>query len=163
MPEITASLVKELRDSTGAGMMDCKKALTEVDGNIEAAVDWLRKAGLAAAAKKAGRVASEGLVAISTAGRAGAVIEINAETDFVARNDQFQAFVTKVADIALETGGNVETINNSVVADGGTIADELKNLVAIIGENMNLRRAAVGGKKSRPGGFGRAGGYQHGR
>ena len=88
-------------------------------------------------------MASEGLVAISTAGRAGAVIEINAETDFVARNDQFQAFVTKVADIALETGGNVETINNSVVADGGTIADELKNLVAIIGENMNLRRAAA--------------------
>ena len=104
MAEFTASLVKELRETTGAGMMDCKKALTEVGGDMEAAVDWLRKAGLAAAAKKSGRVAAEGLVAVKAAGTSGAVIEVNAETDFVARNDQFQEFVAKVAEIALRHG-----------------------------------------------------------
>ena len=143
MAQITAALVKELRDSTGAGMMDCKKALTEVDGDIEAAVDWLRKAGLAAAAKKAGRVAAEGLVAVKTAGKSGAVIEVNAETDFVARNQQFQDFVGKVAAIALEKGGDVAAINDATIPGGGTVAEELKNLVATIGENMNLRRAAA--------------------
>ena len=142
MAEITASLVKELRETTGAGMMDCKKALTEVNGDVEAAVDWLRKAGLAAAAKKAGRVAAEGLVAVKAAGTSGAVIEVNAETDFVARNDQFQEFVAKVAEIALRHGGDVDTINGASMPGGGTVADALKSLVATIGENMTLRRAA---------------------
>ena len=143
MAEITASLVKELRETTGAGMMDCKKALTEVGGDMEAAVDWLRKAGLAAAAKKSGRVAAEGLVGVKVAGTAGAVVEVNAETDFVARNDQFQQFVANVADIALGQGGDLGAISNAKVAGGGTVADQLKNLVATIGENMNLRRAAA--------------------
>ena len=143
MAQITAALVKELRDSTGAGMMDCKKALTAVEGDLEAAVDWLRKAGLAAAAKKAGRVAAEGLVAVKASGTAGAVVEVNAETDFVARNEQFQEFVGKVAGIALEKGGDIEAINSASMPGGDTVADRLKNLVATIGENMNLRRAAA--------------------
>ncbi len=144
MAQITASLVKELRERTGAGMMDCKKALGETDGDIEAAVDWLRKKGLAAAAKKAGRIASEGLVGLVVKGNAGAVIEVNAETDFVSRNEKFQAFVRVVAGIALDKGGDIEAVK---VADypgtGRTVADELTHLVATIGENMSLRRAAV--------------------
>jgi elongation factor Ts len=141
MAEITASLVKELRDITGAGMMDCKKALTEVDGALDDAVDWLRKAGLAAAAKKAGRVAAEGLVAVCVDGPAGAVVEVNAETDFVARNEQFQEFVNGVAGIALKTGGNMEEVAAATASGGETVAEELKTLIATIGENMSLRRS----------------------
>jgi len=142
MAAITAALVKELRESTGAGMMDCKKALTETDGDVEAAVDWLRKAGLAAAAKKAGRVASEGLVAVATEGNAGAVVEVNSETDFVARNDQFQAFVGDVAKIALGVGGDMDAVNDASMANGDSVSESIKNLIATIGENMGLRRTA---------------------
>jgi len=142
MAEITASLVKELRDKTGAGMMDCKKALTETSGDIEAAVDWLRKKGLAAAAKKAGRIAAEGLVAVAASGPRGAVLEVNAETDFVARNDQFQAFAAAAADVALSVGGDLEKTKVAAFPGGGTVADKLTNLVATIGENMSLRRSA---------------------
>lgn len=144
MAQITASLVKELRERTGAGMMDCKKALGENDGDIEAAVDWLRKKGLAAAAKKAGRIASEGLVGLVVKGNAGAVIEVNAETDFVSRNEKFQAFVRAAADIALAKGGDIEAVKAAAYpGTGRTVADELTHLVATIGENMSLRRAAV--------------------
>src|SRR6195256_4003727 len=104
MAAISAALVKDLRDKTGAGMMDCKRALIETEGDIEGAVDWLRKKGLAAAAKKAGRIAAEGLVGVATAGNAGAVVEVNSETDFVARNEAFQNFVRQVADLALAKG-----------------------------------------------------------
>jgi elongation factor Ts len=144
MAEITAALVKELREKTGAGMMDCKRALGETDGNLEGAVDWLRKKGLAAAAKKSGRVAAEGLVgAASRQGRA-ALVEVNAETDFVARNEQFQAFVEQVAKLALDVGGDVEALRAaSYPGTGRTVADELTQLVATIGENMTLRRVAV--------------------
>src|SRR5512138_1549160 len=110
MAEITAALVKQLRETSGAGMMDCKKALSETGGDVEAAVDWLRKKGLAAAAKKAGRVAAEGLVGVAAAGTRGAVVEVNSETDFVARNDGFQAFVAKVAETALEVGGDLDAL-----------------------------------------------------
>lgn len=142
MAEITAALVKELREKTGAGMMDCKKALGETAGDIEAAVDWLRKKGLAAAAKKAGRVAAEGLVGIASAGTKGVAVEVNAETDFVARNDQFQGFVSAVAAVALDKGSDVEAIK--AAACPGTdknVADQLTHLIATIGENMSLRRA----------------------
>jgi elongation factor Ts len=142
MAEITASLVKELREKTGAGMMDCKKALGETAGDVEAAIDWLRKKGLAAAAKKAGRVAAEGLVGISAAGNKGVAVEVNAETDFVARNDQFQGFVSAVASVALDKGADVEAIK--AAACPGTdknVADQLTHLIATIGENMSLRRA----------------------
>ena len=141
MAEITAALVKELRDSTGAGMMDCKKALTAVDGDMEAAVDWLRKAGMASAAKKASRVAAEGLVAVLTNGASGAIVEINAETDFVARNEQFQEFVGKVAHIAMEQGGEFEKIRNAPIDGTSTVDETAKTLVATIGENINLRRS----------------------
>ena len=139
MAEITASLVKALRDKTGAGMMDCKKALSESDGGIDAAVDWLRKNGLAAAAKKAGRVAAEGLVAVATDGTNGAVVEINAETDFVGRNEEFQSFVSDVARIALDTGGPVESLGDAPMGEG-TVASRMTDLIARIGENMSLRR-----------------------
>jgi len=142
MAEVTAALVKKLRDSTGAGMMDCKKALTEVNGDMESAVDWLRKAGMASAAKKADRVAAEGLVAVQVLGASGAVVEVNAETDFVARNEQFQEFVGKVARIAVEQGGDFEKIRNATMDGGGTVDEAVKALVATIGENMNLRRSA---------------------
>ncbi|MER2519344.1 MAG: translation elongation factor Ts [Bdellovibrionales bacterium] len=135
MPEITATMVKDLREKTGAGMMDCKKALNETNGDMEAAVDWLRKKGLSAAAKKAGRVAAEGLVAIAASDKKASVVEINAETDFVARNDKFQAIALAAAQTALQTDANVETLK-------GKIQDELTNLVATIGENMSLRRVA---------------------
>jgi elongation factor Ts len=143
MAEITASLVKDLRQKTGAGMMDCKKALTEVGGEIEEAVDWLRKQGLAAAAKKAGRVAAEGLVAVAVSGTKGAVIEVNAETDFVARNDDFQALARNIADVALDVGGDVDAVNAAAYPDGGTVSATITELVATIGENMGLRRTAT--------------------
>ncbi len=137
MAEISASLVKDLRDKTGAGMMDCKKALTEANGDLEAAIDWLRKKGLSAAAKKAGRVAAEGLVAVAAAGNKAAMVEVNAETDFVARNDAFQAIGLKAAKIALETGADTETLKANAA-----LATELTQLIATIGENMNIRRVA---------------------
>ncbi len=144
MAEITAALVKDLRDKTGAGMMDCKKALTEVAGDVEAAIDWLRKKGLAAAAKKSGRVASEGLVGVAAEPGKAAVVEVNAETDFVARNPTFQAFVEAVAKIALSVGDDLEKIKAAPYpGTGRTVADELTHLVATIGENMTIRRAKV--------------------
>ncbi|HEX5452978.1 MAG TPA: translation elongation factor Ts [Stellaceae bacterium] len=143
MAEITATLVKELRDKTGAGMMDCKRALGETGGDIEGAVDWLRKKGLAAAAKKAGRVAADGLVGIATRNLAGAVVEVNSETDFVARNELFQAFVRTVAGLAVAGGGDVEALKNAPYpGTGRAVADELTELVGRIGENLVLRRAA---------------------
>ena len=142
MAEVTATLVKDLREKTGAGMMDCKKALTEANGDMEAAVDWLRKKGLSAAAKKAGRVAAEGLVSVAASGTKASIVEVNAETDFVARNDAFQAFAAETAKIALATGGDVEALKNASYQGKGTVAETLTNLVATIGENMNLRRVA---------------------
>ncbi|MBL1148006.1 MAG: elongation factor Ts [Pseudomonadota bacterium] len=141
MAEITAAMVKELRERSGAGMMDCKKALGEAGGDMEAAIDWLRKKGLAAAAKKSGRVAAEGLVAITTDGKSGAVVELNAETDFVARNEQFQKFVVALAKLALTNGETVETLKTADM-DGETVESRLTDLIATIGENMQLRRAA---------------------
>ena len=143
MAEITAALVKELREKTGAGMMDSKKALVESGGDIEAAVDWLRKKGLAAAAKKSGRVAAEGLVGVHAEGTKAAVVEVNAETDFVARNELFQALVEGVARIALAADGDIEKIKAAPFGNGRTVAEEITHLVATIGENMSLRRAAV--------------------
>jgi len=144
MAQISASLVKDLRERTGAGMMDCKKALNESGGDLDAAVDWLRKKGLAAAAKKAGRVAAEGLVAVATDGRRGAAIELNAETDFVARNETFQGLVETLAGLVLAEGDDVETLKGKPYPGSErTVADELTHQVATIGENMNLRRAAV--------------------
>ncbi|MDQ4060591.1 MAG: translation elongation factor Ts, partial [Pseudomonadota bacterium] len=133
MANITASMVKELREKTGAGMMDCKAALGETSGDLEAAVDWLRKKGLAKAAKKAGRVAAEGLVAVEASGRTGAMVEVNSETDFVARNDQFQAFARDAARLALGTDGTVAALETA-------LRDRLNELIATIGENMTLRR-----------------------
>ncbi len=142
MGQITAGMVKELRDTTGAGMMDCKKALAETDGDMEAAVDWLRTKGLAAAAKKAGRVAADGLVAVVTDGTVGAVVEINAETDFVARNDGFQGFVRDVAAIALAEKGDAEKILASAYPKTDrTVQEQLVHNIATIGENMSFRRA----------------------
>ena len=141
MAEITAALVKELREKTGAGMMDCKRALGETAGDLEGAVDWLRKKGLAAAAKKAGRVAAEGLVGVATRGGMGAVVEVNSETDFVARNDIFQHFVRAVTEIALETGDDVAKLSHAAYPGTGRgVADELTHMIATIGENMALRR-----------------------
>ena len=143
MATITAALVKELREKTGAGMMDCKGALNETDGDIEAAVDWLRKKGLAKAAKKAGRVAAEGLVAVESAGRHAAIVEVNSETDFVARNDGFQAFVREAAKIALDTDGTLEGLQAATFPGSSeTVEAKLQNLIATIGENMTLRRVA---------------------
>jgi elongation factor Ts len=144
MAEITAALVKDLREKTGAGMMDCKRALGETDGDLEAAIDWLRKKGLSAAAKKSGRVAAEGLIGVASAPGRAAMVEVNAETDFVARNETFQAFVETVAKVALEVGEDVEAIKAAMVPGGiRTVAEELTHLVATIGENMHLRRARV--------------------
>ncbi|MEW5703379.1 MAG: translation elongation factor Ts [Pseudomonadota bacterium] len=144
MPEISAQLVKTLRDRTGAGMMDCKKALAEVSGDLEAAIDWLRKKGIAAAAKKAGRVAAEGLIGIATGPGGGAMVEVNAETDFVARNETFQDFVRSVAELALATGGvGIETLQKTRLPEGKTVGDKLIELVATIGENMTLRREGM--------------------
>ncbi|HET8612370.1 MAG TPA: translation elongation factor Ts [Sphingomonas sp.] len=143
MAEITAAAVKELRERSGAGMMDCKKALAENNGDMEAAVDWLRSKGLAAAAKKSSRTAAEGLVGVAVAGAKGAAVEVNSETDFVAKNDQFQQFVKNVAGIALETGDDIEALKNASYPGGGTVADALTANVATIGENQTLRRARV--------------------
>jgi elongation factor Ts len=142
MAEITAALVKELREKTGAGMMDCKKALSETGGDLEASVDWLRKKGLSAAAKKAGRVAAEGLVGVVADGTSGAVVEVNSETDFVARNDKFQAFVDAVARLALAGDGDIAKLAATAYpGTGRDVQGELTNLIATIGENMSLRRA----------------------
>ncbi len=142
MAEITASLVKELRDKTGAGMMDCKKALGETNGDLEAAVDWLRTKGLAAAAKKAGRVASEGLIGVAASGTKGVVVELNSETDFVSRNDKFQEFVRSVTQVALGNS-EIEALQNAAYpGTGRTVAEETTHQIATIGENMNLRRVA---------------------
>jgi elongation factor Ts len=143
MAEITAASVKELRERTGAGMMDCKKALAEAGGEMEAAVDWLRAKGLAAAAKKAGRTAAEGLVAVAVEGTKGAVVEVNSETDFVAKNEQFQDFVKNVAGLALATGNDVEALRGAAYPTGGTVEEKLTENIATIGENQSLRRAAV--------------------
>lgn len=143
MAEITAAIVKELREKTGAGMMDCKKALAESDGDVEQAVDWLRKKGLSSAAKKSGRVASQGLVGIKTDGKSGVVVEINSETDFVARNEQFQNFVAGVVDTALKGDADVEALKAAPYLDSGKdVQSALTDLIAKIGENMTLRRAA---------------------
>ncbi len=144
MGQISASMVKDLREKTGAGMMDCKKALAETDGDMEAAVDWLRKKGLAAAAKKSGRVASDGLVAVVTEGTSGAAVEINAETDFVARNESFQGFVSEVAKIALAHGGDAaQTQAAAYPGTGRTVEEQLTHNIATIGENMSFRRSVA--------------------
>ncbi|WP_428660956.1 translation elongation factor Ts [Reyranella sp.] len=143
MAEITASLVKELREKTGAGMMDCKKALNEVSGDLEKAVDWLRTKGLSAASKKAGRVAAEGLVGVAANGTRGAVVEVNSETDFVGRNEQFQKFVGAVTRLALDNGGDLAKVATSPFPGSSRdVQGELTNMIATIGENMSLRRAA---------------------
>jgi elongation factor Ts len=141
MANISAGMVKELREATGAGMMDCKAALTENDGNVEAAVDWLRKKGLSKAAKKAGRVAAEGLIGLKVEGVKGALVEVNSETDFVARNDLFQGLVKMIADVALSVGPDVEAIKAAKVG-AITIAEAITDTIAKVGENMTLRRAA---------------------
>jgi elongation factor Ts len=144
MAQITAALVKELREKTGAGMMDCKAALTETDGEVEAAVDWLRKKGLSAAAKKAGRIAAEGLVGLATDDRAGALVEINSETDFVARNETFQEHVREIATLALAAGGDLNKLRAAAYPGAGrTVEDEITHLVATIGENISLRRCVA--------------------
>src|SRR5579885_159435 len=135
MAEITAALVKTLREKTGAGMMDCKRALAETSGEMEAAVDWLRAKGLAAAAKKAGRTAAEGLVGVAVEGNRGAVVEINSETDFVAKNEIFQDFVRNVAKLALQHGTDVEALGAVQYPDGGTVQEKLTDNIAKIGEN----------------------------
>lgn len=139
MAEISAALVKQLREMSGAGMMDCKKALTETAGDIDGAVDWLRKKGLAAAAKKAGRVAAEGLVAAVVDGKEAALVELNAETDFVARNEEFQAFLKSVAPLAVKVK-DIEGLKAANLKDGRTVEEALTQLIAKIGENMTLRR-----------------------
>ncbi len=145
MAQITAALVKSLREQSGAGMMDCKKALSETDGDLQAAVDWLRTKGLAAAAKKSGRVAAEGLVALKSAGTKAAVAEINSETDFVARNDKFQAFVADIAGVVLETGEtDAEALKDAAYPGSAKkVGEVLTDNIATIGENMNIRRAAL--------------------
>jgi len=143
MAEITAASVKELRERTGAGMMDCKKALAENNGDMEASVDWLRAKGLAAAAKKAGRTAAEGLVGVAVEGTKGAVVEVNSETDFVAKNEQFQDFVRNVSTLALQANGDVEALKSAAYPSGGTVEERLTDNIATIGENQSLRRTAL--------------------
>jgi elongation factor Ts len=141
MANITAQMVKELRESTGAGMMDCKSALTETNGEMQAAQDWLRKKGLSKAAKKSGRVAAEGLIGVLVQGTKGVMVEVNSETDFVARNDLFQGLVKMIADVALTVGTDVDKIN-AAKAGSITVAESISDTIAKIGENMTLRRAA---------------------
>jgi elongation factor Ts len=141
MAEITAAAVKELREKSGAGMMDCKKALAENNGDMEAAVDWLRTKGLAAADKKSSRTAAEGLVGVAVAGTTGVAVEVNSQTDFVAKNDIFQGFVRDVTAIALEKGDDIEALKASAMPQGGTVNEVLINNIATIGENQVLRRA----------------------
>jgi elongation factor Ts len=143
MAEITAGSVKELRERTGAGMMDCKKALAETNGEMEAAIDWLRAKGLAAAAKKAGRTAAEGLVGVAVEGKRGTIVEVNSETDFVAKNEIFQDFVRNVAKLALQHGTDVEALGAAEYPGGGTVQEKLTDNIAKIGENQSLRRAAI--------------------
>ncbi|MBZ0149186.1 MAG: translation elongation factor Ts [Pseudorhodoplanes sp.] len=141
MAEITAAMVKELREKTGAGMMDCKAALNETNGDMEAAIDWLRKKGLAKAAKKSGRVAAEGLIGVKISGTKGVAVEVNAETDFVARNDHFQGLVKLIADVALSSGTDIDKIK-AAKAGSMTVDEAIASSIATIGENMSLRRAA---------------------
>jgi len=141
MANVTAQMVKELRDQTGAGMMDCKAALNETAGDLQAAIDWLRKKGLAKAAKKAGRVAAEGLIGVALAPNKGVVVEVNSETDFVARNDLFQGLVKMIAQVALRVGSDVETVL-AASAGSQTVAEAIATTIARVGENMTLRRAA---------------------
>lgn len=144
MANITGEMVKKLREMSGAGMMDCKKALTETAGDIEAAVDWLRLKGLSKAAKKSGRVAAEGLVGVSCSGTVGAMVEVNAETDFVARNGDFQNFVTEVSKLGIQSGGDLDKLSAlDFPKTGRKVSDELTHMIATIGENMTLRRVGV--------------------
>lgn len=144
MADFTAADIKELRETTQAGMMDCKKALTECDGDMEKAVDWLRTKGLSAAAKKSGRIASEGLVGVAVSGTKAAIVEVNSETDFVAKNDKFQALVENVAKVALEAGDDVEKLKKAAYpGTGRNVESEIAELVGVIGENMQLRRSAT--------------------
>jgi elongation factor Ts len=144
MAEVTAALIKQLREQTGAGMMDCKTALIESGGDLENATDWLRKKGLAAAAKKAGRLASEGLIGLEVEGHRGVVVEVNSETDFVARNREFQALVGTIAKLALVSGGDLDRLlQTTVPASGRSVADEITQKIAVIGENLSLRRVAA--------------------
>ena len=143
MAEITAASVKELRERTGAGMMDCKKALAENNGEMEASIDWLRAKGLSAAAKKSGRTAAEGLVGVAVEDKRGAMVEVNSETDFVAKNEQFQEFVRDVAQIALNTGDNVEALKSATYPGGDTVEEKLTDNIATIGENQSVRRVAL--------------------
>jgi elongation factor Ts len=142
MANISAQMVKELRESTGAGMMDCKAALTETSGNVTAAQDWLRKKGLSKAAKKAGRVAAEGLIGVQVKGTKGVVVELNSETDFVARNDLFQGLVKMIADVAISVGTDLEKLK-AAKAGSITVSESISDTIAKIGENMTLRRAAA--------------------
>ena len=141
MTNVTATMVKDLRDKTGAGMMDCKAALNETGGDMETAVDWLRKKGLSKAAKKAGRVAAEGLIGVAVGGDAGALVEVNSETDFVARNDQFKDFVKRAAELALEEAGDIEKLLERPMTGGASVRHTLSEMVGKIGENMSVRRA----------------------
>src|SRR6201747_313886 len=141
MATITAAMVKELRETTGTGMMDCKQALSENDGDMQAAIDWLRKKGLSQGPQKAGRVAAEGLIGGVTSGTRGVVVEVNSETDFVARNEQFQGLVKMIAQVALKVGADVEKIKAAKVGEF-TVARAITDAIATIGENMTLRRAA---------------------
>jgi elongation factor Ts len=143
MATVTANMVKDLRDKTGAGMMDCKSALTEAGGDMEAAVDWLRKKGLSKAAKKAGRVAAEGLIGVAARADAGALVEVNSETDFVARNDEFKEFVKEASHLGLEAEGDLEKLLASPMKSGAPVEAMLKDLIAKIGENMSVRRATA--------------------
>lgn len=143
MADITAALVKQLRDKTGAGMMDAKKALVENNGDLEASADWLREKGILKAAKKADRIAAEGLIGVATTGKAAALVEVNSETDFVARNEGFQKAVREVANIALANNGDVVKVAHATASTGGTVNEMLQSLVATIGENMSLRRAGA--------------------
>jgi elongation factor Ts len=159
MATITAALVKELRESTGAGMMDCKAALTATEGEFEAAIDWLRKKGLSKAAKKADRVAAEGLVAALTGDKTGVVVEVNSETDFVSRNGDFQTLVKNIAEVALASGkSEAAELGAQAYPGGGTVAENITTSIATIGENLTLRRAA-----SLSVGAGVVGRYVHGQ
>jgi elongation factor Ts len=143
MANVTAAMVKDLREKTGAGMMDCKTALTETNADLDAAVDWLRKKGLSKAARKSGRIAAEGLIAAAVSGTDGVLIEVNSETDFVARNEEFQKLVRGIAAVALKQGlADIEALKGAAYPAGGSVAEALGNAIATIGENMNLRRAA---------------------
>ena len=143
MAAITAQMVKDLREKTGAGMMDCKAALNETNGDMEAAIDWLRAKGLSRAAKKADRVAAEGLIAVALSPKAGAVVEVNSETDFVARNEVFQGMVKEIAALAAKAGGDVKKLGAAKTSSGKAVTDHIQEMVGKIGENMSLRRTAV--------------------